>query len=126
MRSADTNVVVRTLVRDDPVQASQADEFVLPGAWVSHVVVAETAWALEKMYGRAPGEIADAVGMLLEHASITVEGPDVVAAALAGFRARPRVGFPDHLSLEIARRAGHLPLGTFDRPLGKLDGAQAL
>jgi acetyl-CoA carboxylase biotin carboxylase subunit len=28
--------------------------------------------------------------------------------------------------LEIARKAGHLPLGTFDRTLGKLDGAQKL
>jgi hypothetical protein len=28
--------------------------------------------------------------------------------------------------LETARQAGHLPLGTFDRTLGKLDGAQRL
>jgi hypothetical protein len=30
------------------------------------------------------------------------------------------------LMLEIARRAGHLPLGTFDRALGKLPGAERL
>ena len=29
----------------------------------------------------------------------------------------------DCLLLEIARKAGHLPLGTFDRDLGKLNGA---
>ncbi len=28
--------------------------------------------------------------------------------------------------LEVARKAGHLPLGTFDRELGKLDGVQRL
>jgi hypothetical protein len=28
--------------------------------------------------------------------------------------------------LEIARKAGHLPLGTFDRDLGKLEGAAPL
>jgi len=28
--------------------------------------------------------------------------------------------------LEVARKAGHLPLGTFDRELGKLEGAQKL
>jgi hypothetical protein len=28
--------------------------------------------------------------------------------------------------VEIARKAGHLPLGTFDRDLGKIDGAQRL
>jgi hypothetical protein len=28
--------------------------------------------------------------------------------------------------LEIARKAGHTPLGTFDRKLAKLDGAMTL
>ena len=28
--------------------------------------------------------------------------------------------------LEIARKAGHLPLGTFDKALSKLDGAERL
>jgi len=28
--------------------------------------------------------------------------------------------------LEVARKAGHLPLGTFDRDLAKTDGAQRL
>ncbi len=36
------------------------------------------------------------------------------------------VGFSDWLVLEVARKAGHLPLGTFDRELGRLDGAQKL
>jgi predicted nucleic acid-binding protein len=36
------------------------------------------------------------------------------------------VSFSDCLVLEVARKSGHLPLGTFDRELGKLDGAQRL
>jgi hypothetical protein len=28
--------------------------------------------------------------------------------------------------LEVARKAGHTPLGTFDRDSGKTDGAQRL
>jgi hypothetical protein len=28
--------------------------------------------------------------------------------------------------LEVARKAGHLPLGTFDRVLGKPEGAERL
>jgi len=42
------------------------------------------------------------------------------------FRARPALGFTDCLIVELARKAGNLPLGTFDRSLGKLDGAQRL
>jgi len=33
-------------------------------------------------------------------------------AAFAAFRARPTLGFSDCLSIEVARKAGHLPLGA--------------
>jgi len=49
-----------------------------------------------------------------------------VAAALKRFRERPALGFSDCLLLQLARKAGHLPLGTFDRDLSKLDGAEKL
>jgi predicted nucleic acid-binding protein len=49
-----------------------------------------------------------------------------VAAALEQYRKRPTLGFSDCLILETARKAGHLPLGTFDRNLSKLDGAEGL
>ena len=38
----------------------------------------------------------------------------------------PRLGFSDCLMVELARKAGHLPLGTFDRNVAKLDGVQRL
>lgn len=126
MRSADTNVLLRVLVRDDAAQAEAADAFVRPGAWVPHVVLAEAAWALDSVYGLKPLQIADALEMLLDHESLTVEDPEVVVAAIGRLRERPRVGFPDCLILETARRAGHLPLGTFERELGKLEGAERL
>ncbi len=71
-------------------------------------------------------EIATAVEMLLSHKDLTLQDSDVVAAALRHFRRRPALGFSDCLVLEAARKAGNLPLGTFDRELGKLDGAQRL
>jgi hypothetical protein len=55
-----------------------------------------------------------------------MQDSDVVVAALDLFRARPALGFTDCMMLEIARKSGHLPLGTFDRGLGKVDGAQKL
>jgi predicted nucleic acid-binding protein len=39
---------------------------------------------------------------------------------------RPSLGFSDCLVLEIARKAGHVPLGTFDRALAKLEGAERI
>ena len=62
----------------------------------------------------------------LAHAQLSLQQADVVAAALSQFRSRPALGFSDCLVLESARKAGHLPLGTFDRPLARLDGTERL
>ena len=126
MRAIDTNLLVRLLVRDDAGQLAAAEDFVAAGAWVSHLVLAETIWVLDAVHERTPAQLAAAVEMLLNHEQLAIQDPDVVARALAEFRARPALGFSDCLVLETARKAGHLPLGTFDRGLAKLAGAQRL
>ncbi|HEX8010397.1 MAG TPA: type II toxin-antitoxin system VapC family toxin [Casimicrobiaceae bacterium] len=126
MRAVDTNVLVRLLVRDDPHQLESAERFVAKGAWVSHVVLVETLWVLDAVYERSGEQMAAAVERLLAHADLTLQDADVVAAALTQFRAKPTLGFSDCLVLETARKAGHLPLGTFDRQLGKVTGAHRL
>jgi predicted nucleic-acid-binding protein len=63
---------------------------------------------------------------LLNHKDLTLQDADVVALALNQFRSRPSLGFSDCLVLEIARKAGHLPLGTFDRNLARLEGTHRL
>lgn len=126
MRAVDTNVLVRLLVRDDPRQLDAAEKFIVKGAWVSHVVLVETLWVLDAVYERSAEQIAAAVERLLAHAELTLQDADVVAAALGQFRAKPTLGFSDCLVLELARKSGHLPLGTFDRRLGKVAGAHRL
>jgi predicted nucleic-acid-binding protein len=126
MQAIDTNVLVRLLVRDDRHQLDAAEKFISRGAWVSHVVLVETLWVLDAAYERSAAQIAAAVERLLAHAELTLQDADVVAAALRQFRAEPTLGFSDCLVLEVARKAGHLPLGTFDRKLSKLAGAQRL
>ena len=126
MRAIDTNVLVRLLVRDDPRQVDAAENFIAKGAWVSHVVLVETLWVLDAVYERSAGQIAAAVERLLAHADLTLQDADAVAVALGLFRAKPSLGFSDCLVLETARKAGHVPLGTFDRQLGKVTGAQRL
>jgi predicted nucleic-acid-binding protein len=126
MRAVDTNVLVRLITRDDARQATSAERWVETGAWVSVLALAETTWVLSAVYGRTSAEIASAVNMLLNHKELTLQDSDVVAAALKRLRERPALGFSDCLLLELARKAGHLPLGTFDRELSKLDGAEKL
>jgi predicted nucleic-acid-binding protein len=126
MRAIDTNVLVRLIARDDPRQAVTAEAFVASGAWVSHLALVEATWVLASVYARTPSQIATAVDLLLEHDTLTLQDPDVVRAALAVFRERPRLGFSDCLMVQVARRAGHTPLGTFDKALGGVEGAQRL
>jgi predicted nucleic-acid-binding protein len=128
MRAVDTNVLVRLITRDDPRQVAMAEAFIAEGggAWVSHVVLVETAWVLTAVYELGAGAISTVVEMLLNHQHLSLQDADVVAAALARYRAKPGIALSDCLVLEIARKAGHVPLGTFDRQLARLDGAQRL
>jgi predicted nucleic-acid-binding protein len=124
MRAIDTNLLVRLLVRDDAAQVSRAEAFVAAGVWVSQLVVAETVWVLDAVYERSPAQIATAIELLLNHEHLALQDPEVVARALKQFKTRPALGFSDCLVVEIARKAGHLPLGTFDRALAKLEGVE--
>jgi predicted nucleic-acid-binding protein len=126
MRAVDTNVLVRLITRDDPRQVAIAEAFVARGAWVPYLAIAEATWVLESVYERDSAAIATAVEMLLNHEQLSIQDSEVVEAAVAQLRQQRRLGFSDCLMVEVARKAGHTPLGTFDRALGKVDGAHRL
>lgn len=81
---------------------------------------------LSAVYELDASKLAVAIEMILDHRQLSVQEPDLVAKALEHYRRKPALGFSDCMSLEVARRAGHIPLGTFDRTLAKLDGAERL
>jgi predicted nucleic-acid-binding protein len=126
MRAVDTNVLVRLIMRDDARQTEAADVFISAGAWVSILALAEATWVLGTVYELSTAGQATAIDMLLNHKDLTLQEPEVVSAALELFRRRPALGYSDCLMLELARKAGHLPLGTLDRDLAKVEGAQRL
>jgi len=126
MLAIDTNVLVRLLVRDDARQAALADQFVAKGAWVSHLVLAETLWVLDAVYDRKPAQLIAALDLLLAHETLVLQDADTVVTALVNFRAKPALGFSDCLVLAIAKKAGHVPLGTFDQGLARLTGAHKI
>jgi predicted nucleic-acid-binding protein len=82
MRAVDTNLVVRLIVRDNCEQVEVAEEFTPGGAWVSHLVLAETTWVLDAVYERTSEQIANAVDMLLNHESLTLQDADAVREAV--------------------------------------------
>jgi uncharacterized protein with PIN domain len=63
MRAVDTKVLVRLIARDEQHQAATAEAFVATGAWVSHLVLAETVWVLDAVHGLPAERITTAVEM---------------------------------------------------------------
>lgn len=60
------------------------------------------------------------VEFLLSHEHFVVQDSETVAAAQETYRDKPSLGFSHCLIVEIARKAGHVPVGTFDRQLDRL------
>jgi predicted nucleic-acid-binding protein len=126
MRAVDTNVLVRLSVGGDPAQVAAAEKFIKAGAWASTAAVIEAVWVLAKVYQFSAMDLCKAIEMLLNNPILVLQDPDAVTEALELFRARPALGFTDCVLLELARKAGHLPFGTFDRKLARVDGAQQI
>lgn len=125
MIGIDSNVLVRYLVRDEPVQTAIVDRFLetelserQPG-YISLVVLAETLWVLKRIYGLAPHDLAGTVRDLLDIGHLQVEQRSAVARALTRMGQRPG-DWVDALILEIAEAAGCERTVTFDRGAAKL------
>ncbi len=114
MRAVDTNVLVRALVQDDPVQARRARELLAGSSiYIPVTVILELEWVLRSRYGYAPKAIAQAMEMLavLENA-VVGEQAAVVAAAQ-----KVRNGWDFADALHHALSAGCEDFATFDTAL---------
>ena len=127
MIALDTNILVRYLVEDDPVQARAARRLIEdltdeePG-FVSLVVLCELAWSLHHTYRHSHQRIAMAIGALLDTRQLEVEAPDIVARSLE--TASPDI--PDALIHEIGKAAGCSRTLTFDRKFARIEGVELL
>jgi predicted nucleic-acid-binding protein len=74
---------VRPLARDEAKRVRAAAEFVLSGAWISHLALAETIWVLDAVYERTAEQIATAIDLLLAHQHLAMQDADVVARSRA-------------------------------------------
>lgn len=128
MIALDTNILVRYVTQDDPVQVAMATRVIesrctpeTPG-WVSLVVLCELVWVLTRAYRYEKGRIADLLEHLLNAADLTAERDDVARSALRNWRTSG-ADFADHVILASAQVAGALPLVTLDRRLSALPNA---
>jgi predicted nucleic-acid-binding protein len=123
----DTNVLVRYLTQDDPLQSARANRLLEqqlsdgnPG-FVSTVVMAETAWVLRRAYRFTTTETAAAIERMLAADALIVEREQEVYAAMIALR-EGLGSFADALVGAIGSREGCSHTATFDRKALRLPG----
>ena len=119
---ADTNVLVRAAVRDDPEEGRLATA-ALKGAdsiAVTLPTLCEFVWVLARGYKKPPEEIVPALRRLINGATVAVDRP-AVEAGLAVLEAGG--DFADGVIAFEGRRLGGEVFVTFDRKAASLLGA---
>ena len=127
MIGLDTNVLVRYLTQDDPVQAAQATEVIErrlseqdPG-FISVVAMTETVWVLERFYRFGSARIVSAIERMLGAETLVVDSEPEVFTAMIALK-EGRGSFADALIGALGAKAGCSRVLTFDRKALRLPG----
>jgi predicted nucleic-acid-binding protein len=120
MIGLDSNILVRYLTQDDPIQSPKATEVIErqlteenPG-FVSIVAMVETVWVLDRAYELATNEIAAAVERMLQTSVLVVENEQQVFTAMIALK-EGRGSFADALIVALGARVGCSRTLTFDQ-----------
>jgi predicted nucleic-acid-binding protein len=131
MIGLDTNVVVRYLAQDDPIQSAKATQIFErrlteqePG-FISLVTMVETVWVLDTVYGLAAREIAQAVERMLQADTLVIQNEQEVFTAVVALKSG-RGSFADALVGALGTWAGCSSTLTFDRKAGRVEGFEVV
>ncbi|TFF04074.1 PIN domain-containing protein [Pseudomonas sp. BCA14] len=130
MIGLDTNVLVRYVTQDDPVQSPKACELIeslttLSPGFVSLVSVVELVWVLQSCYQCAKSELVTVLETLLRTRELIIEQAEIVWQALRRFTAS-KADFADCLIERCAHSAGCEYTATFDLDAAKAAGMKRL
>lgn len=114
MTGVDTNILVRLLTHDDPVQATKADSvFRKDRLLISETVLLETEWVLRYAYGFSPTAIYGAFLKLCGLPNVTLSDPNRMRTALEWYS--EGMDFAD--ALHLAASQDCRVFYTFDKKL---------
>ncbi len=121
MIAIDTNVLLRHVTQDDPVQALLASQLLEKhasetGVFLPLVALAEFVWALSYRYHFEKKQIVSVLELLLETEGLVCENHEVAVAALETYRTGD-AGYCDYLIVESASEAEIVETYTFDKKL---------
>ena len=112
--TADTNILVRTVVEDDAEQAAAARALLLRATLVAVPlpVFCELAWVMKRVYGRDANDVAAAIEAIAEVEAVATDTP-AVEAGLAALRAGG--DFADGVIAHQGETLGGTMFASFDR-----------
>ena len=122
MKGLDTNVLVRYLTDDDPVQARKAAAWIGTAVargercYISPTVLCELTWVLRAAYRVSKSDLLATLDRLLATAQFVIGDKDLVRAATEAYRSG-RAEFADYLIGASHREAGCDTTATFNRRL---------
>ncbi len=127
MIGLDTNILVRYLAQDDPIQSPLATEIIEfrlsqeNRGFISIVAMVETVWVMDRAYGLADDEIAAALERILQADTLVVENEQQVFAAMIALK-EGGGSFADALIGALGVKAGCSRTLTFDKTALRLPG----
>ena len=120
MIGLDTNVLVRYIAQDDPIQTPQATQLIeqvcsaeTPG-FIGLIVLVELVWVSESCYGAKRAEVAELLRRILSIRQLVVQEAETVWRALHQFQSS-KADFSDCLIERMAHAAGCSAVMTFDK-----------
>jgi len=131
MKGIDTNILIRYLTQDDPIQSPKATEIIERGlaperpGFVSLVTVAEVVWVLGSVYALADREIADTVERMLQADTLMLQNEQQIFTAMVALK-EGWGGFADALIAALGAWAGCESTLTFDKKALRLAGFELL
>lgn len=131
MIGLDTNVLVRYMTKDDPLQSGKATRLVNDSSaageslFVNHIVLCELCWVMESCYDLDRSLLEDVLERILETRDFEVEAKDLALEALRDFK-RGGIDFADCLIGRKNKASACEKTLTFDSKLKRLDYFQQL
>jgi len=126
MIGLDSNVILRAITGDDPIQSPLAQRFLAtlssnhPGV-INPVVLVETAWTLRARHKYPKREILKRVEEFMRSSAYHIVDRDAVSEALVVSLRHP-IEFADALIGEINRLVGCATTMTFDEGASEVPG----
>ena len=131
MIGLDTNILIRYIMQDDPVESAKAVRIIERNfteqspAFISLASVLETAWVLESVYGLSHQQVAQAMERMLQIDTLMIQNEHEVSAAARTLKTG-QGSFDDALIGTLGLWAGCTSTLTFDKKASRLQGFELI